>query len=106
MRLLIVAGMLVLAVSASLTPANAAGGAAVWCADPTLFAHRSGMSVPLAVEICCQIQCPGDANIAYAQERGWGLRREADKKVQACLSKCVNAFEASFHRGGVRPNQK
>jgi hypothetical protein len=103
--LLIVAGMLMLAISASVTPANA-WGAGVWCADPTLFAHRSGSSVPLVVEGCCQKQCRADAYIAYAQERGWGLRREVDKKVQACLSKCVNAFEASFHRGGVRPNQK
>jgi hypothetical protein len=94
MRLLIVAGMLTLALSASLTPANAAG-AGVWCADPTLFAHRSGMSVPLAVESCCQFQCLRDANTALAQEGGWGLRREVDKKWQACLSKCVNAFEAS-----------
>jgi hypothetical protein len=82
--------MLTLAVSASLTPANAAW-AAVWCADPTLLAHRSGNSVPLAVEGCCLKQCSMEA---------WRLIRhgqvqEAEKKSPACNAKCVNAFEAT-----------
>jgi hypothetical protein len=78
MRLLIVAGMLVLAVSASVTPANA----------PALVCGNYGVA---GIYCRCADQCWWDA-----------IRRPVrvypmfdDKNYQACLSKCVNAFEAA-----------
>jgi hypothetical protein len=79
MRLLILGGMLVLAASASLTPANAGGG----------FCGNYGAQ---GIYCRCFNQCWRDL-----------IRRHAiwpwydDKKQQACLSTCVNAAEAARH---------
>jgi hypothetical protein len=70
--------MLTLAVSASLTPANAGGGFCGNYGTQGIYCH-------------CDRQCWADA-----------FRRHAplmtvfdDKKLQACLSTCVNAAEAA-----------
>jgi hypothetical protein len=81
--------MLVLAISASLTPANAR------CPlTPPVPASSLGM------ESYCICRCWGDAWRRHASTETpttlWTM--SDDKKLQACLSKCVNAFEASFHR--------
>jgi hypothetical protein len=94
MRLLIVAGMLTLALSASLTPANAA--LIKWCSgnpDTAIFRRAAirHISVPLALESYCLCQCGNEATHDHAAL----LTRFDDKKLQACQSKCVNAFEAS-----------
>jgi hypothetical protein len=72
--------MLAPAVSASLTPTSAER----WCGNSdTAVAHRNGISVPLALESNCICKCKGLA---------------VEKEKQACLSKCVNAFEAARRR--------
>jgi hypothetical protein len=82
MRLLIVGGMLVLAASASLTPANARG-----CRP-----YRFDQGAPAA-----PCQCDLDAI-----RRGAPLMRLFDdKKHQDCVSKWVNWFEASRATRGV-----
>jgi hypothetical protein len=76
MRLLIVAGMLALAVSASVTPANAA---ATYCG---VYFH-SGGSWPICL---CLWRC---------QRAGPQGRPAIETKRQACEATCVNAKEAS-----------
>jgi hypothetical protein len=76
MRFLIVARMLVLTVSASLTPANARPLVCGNYGAAGLYCH-------------CYRQCAGDAIRRHV------LTRFDDKKYQACISTCVNASEAS-----------
>jgi hypothetical protein len=77
MRLLIVAGMLALALSASLTPANAHNPGAPFCGN-----SRAALT--------CKCQEMHDYAHAAA-----GTLLALDKKWQACGSKWVNALEAS-----------
>jgi hypothetical protein len=101
MRPMIFAGMLVFAVSASLTPANA-GLACPGSSDAevTAGAHRSGVSRSMVLKRCCIRQCWNDAMRRHFSTEApttlWNMFD--DKKLQQCQSKCVNAFEASFHR--------
>jgi hypothetical protein len=78
MRLLIVGGMLVLAVSASVTPANAGGG---FCGNYGI----QGIYCP------CSGQCWADAFRRHVIS----MTVFDDKQLQACLSKCVNAAQAA-----------
>jgi hypothetical protein len=101
MRLPIVGGMLVLTVSASLTPANAGlGGPGNSDAAVTARAHMFGVSRCMVLENCCSIQCNKDAIRRSHTE----TRTSNSEKSPSCISTCVNAFEACFPRGGVRPN--
>jgi hypothetical protein len=83
--------MLALAVSASLTPANAR----VWprSADQaTGWAHMFGVSPSLMLESYCFCRCYGD----YVRRRiNTETSTSNGTKLQACQSKCVNTFEAS-----------
>jgi hypothetical protein len=81
-RLLIVAGMLALALSASLTPANAHNPGAPFCGNSQ-------------AALTCKCQEMRD----YAQAAA-GTLLALDKKWQACGSKWVNALEASRGTGG------
>jgi hypothetical protein len=90
-HLLIVAGMLVLALSASLTPANA------WCGGR--YFH-SGGSWPICL---CLGRCRGDAGAGWP----WTMRPSfyaiaaagalpaIETKRQACEATCVNAKQAA-----------
>jgi hypothetical protein len=95
MRLLpIVAGTLVLAVSASLTPANAGSKLCPTSSDTvtiTAYAHMWGSSPSGALEYYCLCRCNADAMRGINTE----TPTFRDKKYQACSAKCVNAFEAS-----------
>jgi hypothetical protein len=92
MRLLIVAGMLVLAVSASLTPAaNALGPPPPCRADQvTAWAHMFGVSPSLMLESYCFCRCRVDAMRRSHTE----TQTSNFEKSQACGSKCLNEFEA------------
>jgi hypothetical protein len=75
MRLAIVAGMLVVAVSASPTPVSSRG-----------FCGNYGVA---GIYCHCIRQCDRDARHEPL------LTRFDDKKYQACEAKCVNASEAA-----------
>jgi hypothetical protein len=67
------------------------------CGSPDavrLSAARRGISVPLALEGYCLCQCRKDGSHDYAVAPAGSLLA-LGKKRQACLSKCVNAFEAT-----------
>jgi hypothetical protein len=90
--LLIVAGMLALAVSASLTPANAGGPPPPCRPDQvTAWAHMFGVSPSLMLESYCFCQCNNDAGRRIHTE----TPTSNHKKTMACNAQCVNAFEAS-----------
>jgi hypothetical protein len=89
MRFLIVAGMLVLAVSASMTPANAAHSGNAYCGNygiQGIYCH-------------CIRQCN--------RENPWAMRhdlamrslsnRSVSERYVACTSTCVNAAEGARH---------
>jgi hypothetical protein len=76
---------LALAVSASLTPANAG---AIWCGGR--YFH-SGGSWPICLCLGrCRVDAGHDNAIAAA-----GARPAIETKRQACEAKCVNASEAA-----------
>jgi hypothetical protein len=83
--------MLTLAVSASVTPANA--GVCPRSADQaTAWAHMFGVSPSLMLESYCFCRCYGD----YVRRRiNTETSTSNGTKLQACQSKCVNTFEAS-----------
>jgi hypothetical protein len=87
MRLLIVSGMLALALSASLTPANAE---VISCG--ARYFHFGG-SWPTCL---CLKPCGIDARYDRAHAAA-GARPAIEKKRQACEAKCVNASEAARH---------
>jgi hypothetical protein len=76
-HLLIVAGILALAVSASLTPANAAGPVG-YCGN---------------LRCACQFQCRVEF---WNTEKLWDrANRHSRPLTQACIDKCVAAKEAA-----------
>jgi hypothetical protein len=88
-----------------LTPAVSyvAGGSLVplSCGSPDtarLWAPRRGISVPLALEEYCLCQCRKEALHNYYTVGPAGAPLALDKKHQACIPKCVNAFEAARRR--------
>jgi hypothetical protein len=67
------------------------------CGSPDtarLWAPRRGVSVPLALEEHCLCRCRKEALHDYAVAPAGPPLASATKR-QACLSKCVNAFEAA-----------
>jgi hypothetical protein len=67
------------------------------CGSPDtarLWAPRRGISVPLALEEYCLCQCRKEVLHDYAVAPA-GAPFALDKKRQACVPKCVNAFEAA-----------
>jgi hypothetical protein len=81
-----------------LTPAVSAGCAPLnGRSEALLSAARKGISVPLALESYCFCQCGRDVVRRYAVAPA-GTLLALEKERQACLSKCVNAFEAAYAR--------
>jgi hypothetical protein len=81
--LLIVAGMLTLAVSAPLTPANAGGNAGY---GPHCFARIDGLA---GRRIC--VQCIRQCHLKYSVSHDMALPPD----VLACMATCVKASEAT-----------
>jgi hypothetical protein len=82
MRLLIVSGMLALALSASLTPANARGGCPADGPVGRIYCHCSRQ---------CTVHNPSVATTPVYRPF------YDDPKWQVCQAKCVNAAEAARH---------